>query len=171
MKVFLWVVLTIGFTFAAAASDFDSTAWLAKRARMKAEAIRLRIAYSNLVGKVKSPAENVTMTIETFPDGTIKSNLFAKKAQLFQENRMVYAENAVIRKYDQAGKIVAQIDAGRCVVDRIAKRGWIEGRAKLRYEKHVMDGVGAFFSSPEGYLSVKSKSDLKFTDFKIGGLK
>jgi len=76
---------------------FDSAEWLGKRELFAREAERMRGVYSNCVARLETPAENVTVPIETFPDGSVKVLVSAKRAQYFLESGLVWAEDVVIR--------------------------------------------------------------------------
>lgn len=153
-----------------AMAAFDSTEWLAKREMLTREAERLQAAYTNCLARVKEPAEDVTIPLETFPDGSVKSSIFAKRAVFFADTGMVWAEGVTVKKIDSEGVVVSQIDAKNCVVDRVTKSGWAEGPAKLRHGTTFFDGEGIYFSSPEGYVMVMKKSQIVSKDLKFGGL-
>jgi len=149
---------------------FDSAAWFARRDTLARDAERLRAAYTNCAARVREPAEDVMIPIETFPDGSVKTSVSAKKAMLFLNEGFIWAEGVTVRKLDVEGAVVSQIDAQNCVIDRVAKSGWAEGPAKLRHGSTVFDGEGIYFSSPEGYVKVARKSRIVSKDLKFGGL-
>jgi len=154
-----------------ASAAFDSTGWLAKREMLTREAERLQAAYSNCVSRVREAAEDVVVPIETFPDGSIKSSVFAKKAVFFLDTGLVWAEGVTVKKQDEEGNVLSQIDAEHCVIDRKTKSGWAEGPAKLRHGTTEFTGEDVYFSSPEGYVSVMRKSRIASKDLKFGGLR
>ena len=71
---------------------FNSEEWLGKRELFAREAERLRAAYTNCVARLETPAEDVTIPVETFEDGSVKVMIFAKKAQYFLDKGLVWAE-------------------------------------------------------------------------------
>lgn len=149
---------------------FDSTEWLARREMLSLEAERLRAAFSNCAAKVTEPAEDITVPLETFPDGSVKSSIHAQKAMLFLDSGIVWAEGVTVKKVDAEGKVVAQIDAKNCVVDRLTKSGWADGPAKISHGSTVFEGEGVYFSSPEAYVMVMRNSRIVSKDLKFGGL-
>lgn len=162
----------IPFVFAAAAAEaFDSVEWLAKRDYFIHEAQRMRAAYSNCVAKLEAPAENVSVPLETYPNGAVKVLVKAKRAQYFFDSGLVWAEGVEIRRFGPDGAPDGQIDAQSCVVDRVAKCGWAEGPAKIRHGSSEFGGRGVFFSTPESYVRVEEGSDIRSEDLKFGGLK
>lgn len=153
-----------------ALAAFDSAEWLAKREMLTREAERLRAAYSNCVARVTEPAEDITIPIETFPDGSVKSFVHARKATLFLDTGFVWAAGVTVRKVDTDGKEVSRIDAANCVIDRNTKSGWADGPARLRHGSTTFTGEGIYFSSPEGYVMVLRKSEIYSKDLKFGGV-
>lgn len=154
----------------AVSAAFDSAGWLAKREMLTREAERLQVAYSNCLARVSEAAEDVIVPLETFPDGAVKSSVHAKRAQFFLDTGLVWAADVTVKKLDDEGKVVSQIDAASCVIDRTTKSGWAEGPAKLRHGTTEFEGEGVYFSSPEGYVSVMRRSRIVSKDLKFGGL-
>jgi hypothetical protein len=154
---------------AAGAFAFDSEKWMQKRDDLTHEVERLRAAYAKCVAQLQTPAEDVTVPIETFPDGSVKFVVRAKKAQYFLDSDLVWAEGVVARKFKKDGSLDMTLEAANCVVDRLTKSGWAEGAATLTQGESVFRGKGIYFSSPEGYVRVTQDSDLDSKDLKSGG--
>jgi len=155
----------------AASAAFDSAEWLSQREMFAREAERLQNAYSNLVMKVENPADDIKIPLEVFPDGRVESYIHAQKAVFFQDRNMVWAEGVLVRKLDESGNVVSQIDARNCLFDRETKSGWVEGRARIRHGKAVFHGRGIYFSSPDAYVMVSDESSVESKDLSFGGLK
>ena len=81
---------------AGSAWAFSSEEWLGKRELFAREAERLRAAYTNCVAHLATPADEVTIPVETFDDGSVKVMIFAKKAQYFLDKGLVWAEDVTI---------------------------------------------------------------------------
>ena len=167
MRTFASIAICI--LAAGAANAFDSAEWLGKRELLLREAERLRAAYSNCLSKVLTPAEDVTIPVETFEDGSVKSMVSAKKAQFFQRDGMIWAEGVVITKFAQDGSREACVEAERCRFDRFTKSGWAEGRASFVQGDMRFGGKGVYFSSPESYVHVSAESDFETSDAGTGG--
>ena len=165
MRIFTIVLLLV----AGNALAFDSEEWLGKRELFAREAERLRAAYTNCVAHLETPAEEVTIPVETFEDGSVKVMIFAKKAQYFLDKGLVWAEGVTVRRFKPDGTQEACIEAGNCVVDRFSKSGWAEGPAKVTHGKTTFRGRGVYFSSPEGYVKVLEGTDVDSQDLKFGG--
>ncbi len=165
----LLLLSLVTFTFSSFA--FNSEEWLGKREVLAREAERLRLAYSNCVAQLEVPAENVTVPVETFEDGSVKVMIFAAKAQYFLKQGLIWAEGVTVKKFKQDGTLDAQIDARNCVVDRFSKSGWAEGPATVVHGKTTFRGRGVYFSSPEAYVKVFDESEIDSRDLKFGGVR
>ena len=163
-------ILLLPLLAVSAASAFDSEAWLAKRAVLSEESVRLRRAYDKYSALSQHPSEAVTVTLEQFPDGTAKTVLFAGQAVFFREEKFLWAKGLVIRKYDRGGEVVARIDADKCVIDQTTKSGWCPEHAVVTRKGSRFEGDGVYFSAPESYVSVCSASDLRSSDTKMEAL-
>lgn len=168
MKLFFIIPLLV---FAVSAPAFDSTAWLEKREILSREAERLAVAYTNYAARVSEPAENVSVPVESFPDGAIKTLVQARRAQYFLEEGFIWAENVVVRRYRAPGKLEFRIDARNCIVDRSTKSGWANGKAIVRSDETVFCGDGIYFSAPEGYVSAWNDAKIEMRGVKSGSLK
>lgn len=151
--------------------SFDSKKWMVKREAMSKEASRLRAAYSNFVGQVSTPSEDIVIPLETNPDGSVRTSVSAKRAQFFLDSPMIWAEDLVLCKFDTDGVERMRLEAGKCVIDRVSRTGWIEGHAKLIQGKTTFGGEGVYFSATNGFVSVYSNADVVSADLKFGGLK
>ena len=167
MKRMIVLSLILSATVAAA---FDSEAWFGKREMLTREAERLQAAYSNCLGRVDQPAEGVVVPVEMFPDGSIRLSVEARKAQFFLDTGFIWGEGVIIRRLDEQRRVVSRIDAGKCVIDRNTRSGWIEGRARVSHEDSVFEGENIYFSSPEGYLMSTRSTKLLSKNLKLGGV-
>ena len=153
---------------AMAAQAFDSAEWLEKRQILLREAERLRVAYSNCLSRVKSPAEDVTVPMETFADGSVKTVVKARRAHFFVREGLVWAEGVVIRKFKPDGVQEARVEADSCVVDRATKSGWAQGRALVEHGGTVFRGEDVYFSSPESFVHVSRNMEMESDDLASG---
>lgn len=157
--------------FAFAALDvwaFDSGEWMSKREMLTREAERLQAACAVCAAHLETPAENVLLPVETHPDGSVKTSIFAKRAQIFLDSGLVWGSDVVVRQLATNGTVEAEIEAGRCVVDRGTKSGWIEGHAAARYLANEMEGDGVYFSFPEEFVIISSNTQIRIKGQKIG---
>ena len=159
----LSAVFQISFAFA-----FDSSEWHGKRELFAREAERLMCVYSNCVAKVKEPAENVRIPVETYADGSVKVLVCAGKAQYFLKEGLVWAEDVEVTKHAKGGAVEARLEAKNCLVDRKAKSGWAEGAARVTQGKTTFAGKGVYFSSSDSYVKVFGGSVVESSDLKFG---
>ena len=151
------------------ASAFDSERWFEKRESKMADALRLCAAYSNCVARLEVPAEGVIVPMETFDDGSVKLSIGAKRAQFFLDTNFVWAEDVVIRKFDDTQTEISRVEAKNCVIDRVSKSGWVQGTAKIFHGKTEFSGSDVYFSSGDGYVISTADSSIVSTDLKFGG--
>lgn len=159
------------FAFSLSLPAFNSAKWLAKREAMSDDAVRLQAAYSNCVGRLDAPSEGITIPLETHSDGSVRTSIYAERAQIFQDAPLVWAENLVLTKLDESGREKLRLEAGRCVIDRVARSGWVDGHAKVTQGKTTFEGDGVYFSATNGFVTVYSGADVKSADLKFGGLR
>ena len=146
---------------------FDSADWRGKRELFAREAERLTSAYSNCVARLKEPAENVTIPVETYPDGSVKTLVRADKAQYFFQEGLVWGEGVEVRRLGTNGVVEARIEAKSCVVDRNSRSGWAEGAAKVTQGKTVFSGRGVYFSAADSYVRVFENTSVESDDLKL----
>ena len=148
---------------------FDSAEWHGKRELFACEAERMMAAYTNCCAKVKDPAENVTIPVETYDDGSVKVLVHAGRAQYFLAEGFVWAEDVEVRKLSKGGVVETRLEAKNCIVDSKAKSGWAEGEAKLTQGKTTFAGKGVYFSASDSYVKVFGGSVVESADLKFGG--
>ena len=146
----------------------DLTDALARRNAYSADAAEMRKVYRETAVKVDSPAEDVSVPIEMYPDGSVKSLIHAREAQYFLQDGIVWAKGVTLRQLDRAGREEAVVNAETCVVDRNRKRGWAEGAASADYETHHLEGDNVYFSLDDRYFRIADNARLTTRDFKIG---
>lgn len=154
-----------------AAVRFSVEKWFERRQESMDEAKRLRVIYEKCVEALRSPAEDVTVPVENYADGSVKTSIFAKKAQFFVDDALVWGEGVVVTHFSEKGEEIVSLTAQNCVVDRKSKCGWAEGHAKLTYGGTTVEGDGVYFSLEEEYVIIAENSKIATTDLKLGGLK
>lgn len=153
----------IAAVFAAfAAQAFDSAEWLGQRALLDIEAARLKKAYAKYSVAATSPAETIAFPIESYPDGSVKTSISAKSAQIFVKEGFLWGEGVVIRQFKRDGSVEAKIEADNCIVDRSTRSGWVNGHAHAEFrDEAVLDGDKVYFSVYEEYLKIFENTVLK----------
>lgn len=143
--------------------------WLAKREMLSHEAERLRDAYAHCATNRTELAEEVVLPLDTYEDGSLKTVIKAKNAQILPKEGFILAWGLTILKLDSSGKELSKIEAESCLVDRSTKSGWAEGPGSVVNGKNSFSGENVYFSSLEGYATSFRKSKL-VSDAKSGSV-
>lgn len=144
--------------------------WMDKRARLDEDAERLQIAYTNCIARLTIPSEDMVIPVETYPDGSVKLVIEAKYANLFDNQKFVWARDVVVRKFDEDGEEKTRLEAKECLVDRFSKSGWAQGDGKVTQGPNVFKGRNFYFSSPESFVISYEDSMMEAKEIKSGGL-
>ena len=146
---------------------FDSGKWLAERGD-DSDMLRLRAAYEDCIKKIEAPAENVTFPLETYPDGTVKSRLRAKKAFMFVDTGFIWGEAIRVEQYRPDGKTVESfLTADNCIVDRKSKSGWVAGNAQMDWDGTNIKGRGIYFSFDREFIKIFSQTEIRTKALKL----
>ena len=152
---------------ACAAWAFSSEKWLAERSD-DSDMLRLRAAFAECAKKAVAPAENVSMVLESYPDGKVKSRITAARANIFPDSGFVWAEKIRLEQFDESGtNKTASLDAENCLVDRNSKTGWVDGNANMTYGDSVVKGRGIYFSLTREFIKIFSQSEIRTKGAKI----
>ena len=146
-------LLALALTPFAAAAQFDSEAWLAQYAD-DTEVERLKAAYAKCAEAATTPAENIVLPIEQYPDGRIKSQLTAARAQFFLDTGFVWGADIVVEQYDEKGAVTGSLKADNCLVDRKRVTGWVAGNATARMGDVTITGRGIFFAFKREFVKI-----------------
>lgn len=153
------------------AIGFDSEGWLEKRAVLDREAERLEVLYGKCVKALQTPAENLVVPIENYPDGKVKATVTAARAQYFIDEGIVWGEDVVVREFAPDGSPRAEVVAKNCVVDRSTKSGYVSGHAKVTYGKTTIEGDGIYFSFAEEFVKILSSVVIESREMKVEGVR
>ena len=159
------LAIVVALAFFGAADAFSSAKWMEER-NDDSDMLRLRTAYADCVSKLAQPAENVAFPIESYPDGTVKSRLKAKRAQLFMDTGFIWGEGIRVEEYGKDGKMSGWLTAENCVVDRATRTGWVEGAAMLSSNDTIVKGRGVYFSFGREFIKIFSQSEIRAKGLK-----
>lgn len=166
----LFPALVLAMLPALPAAALDRAGWQEKRALLGAEAERLRAAFARYKARVKDPAEDVVVPIDSFDDGTAKATIHAEKAYYFLQEGMVWGEGVTLRQLRRDGSVEAEVKAASCLVDRETKSGWAEGATEAAYGNRRLSGEGAYFSLAERYFRMVDRTVLVADGVGFGSL-
>ncbi len=153
------------------AMAFDSTAWFEKKRLHEREVARLKAAYGECLKKMVEPAENVTVPVEVFGDGAVRTLIKAEKAHFFLASGMIWGKGVRVIQYRKDRSVEFEITADTCVVDRHSRNGWAPGEAWGRYGGTEISGRGVYFSAHENYVRISENSKVVSSDVKFGEVK
>ena len=152
---------------AVGAAAFSSERWLAKRAD-DSDMQRLRAAFAECAKKTTAPAENVSMVLESYTNGVVKSRITAARATIFPDSSFIWAENIHLEQFDATGtNLTAKLDAENCLVDRKSNTGWVDGNANMIYGDATVKGRGIYFSLESEFIKIFSQSEIRTKGGKI----
>ena len=132
---------------------------------------RLQAAYAVCLARIDRPAEDVVVPVESHPDGTIKVDAKAARAQFFDKEGLVWCGDVTVREFDEKGRLKMELEAVSCVVDRKSKSGWLEGRTVGRVGATELSGRGIYFSCAQEYVKITSEVSIVSSDIKFEGVK
>ena len=162
-RALLWTAVML----AAGAAAFSSERWLAERSD-DSDMHRLRAAFAECSKKTVAPAENVSMVLETYTNGVVKSRITAARAMIFPDSSYIWAEDIHLERFDPTGKIVtAKLDAENCLVDRKTNTGWVDGNANMVYGDASVKGRGIYFSLTREFFKIFAQSEIRTKGGKI----
>lgn len=144
------------------AMAFNSAEWLAA-CRDDKDMMRLQALYESCTTNSFTPAENVVLPLESYPDGTLKSRISAARAFIFIDTGIIWAEGLHVEQFKPDGvTLMGMLRAENCVVDRKTKSGWVKGQARLKWGEVSVSGKGVYFSLEREFIKI-------FKDSQISG--
>lgn len=157
-----WLLLALSLA-ALSASAFDSEAWLGRRDAYGAEAERMAGLFAKYEALSTSPAENIELPVETWPDGSVRVSVGARQAQFFLNEGFLWGRGVKLSRYREDGSLEAQIDAEDCLVDRVRRSGWAQGLATAKYGDEVrLEGRRVYFSFTNRYVRIGEATRLDY---------
>lgn len=151
-------------TFAAAAGTGRCEAWAQDEAR-------LRAAYEACLPRIDRPSTGIYIPVELFPNGAVKVEAYAEKAQVFEQEGLVWCDGVTLREFEPTGEMKMTCTAAGGVVDRKQRSGWMHGAAQVRYGQTFLSGEGIYFSFSDEFVKISSKVAITSTALKFEGVK
>ncbi len=131
---------------------------------------RLKAEYAKCLDKVKKPSQDITVPIESHPDGSVKVDVSALKAQFFDKEGFVWCSDVTVREYNLDGSVRMELKAKNCLLDRTSRSGWLDGPAYATYGKTKIGGCGIYFSFADEFVKISSKVIVESSDIKFEGV-
>lgn len=154
-------ILLLSLTFAFGEADVD--AWFD---------LHTDAEWSDLAGQwqakraaMDAPVENLTLPVESWDNGAVKTRLKAKRAQLL-DLRYVFALGVTIEMFSADGKRTGYLEADDCLFDRKGRRGYCKGTVKGSRDGDEISSEGMYFSAANRYVRLLSRGEIRTGRFK-----
>lgn len=169
MSRFILVFYTAFAAFVLFADDeaFDLAS---STARFSEDEARLKAEYKKYVKKVDKPSEEIVVPVENHPDGSLKVEVCAGKAQFFNKDAIIWCGDVIVREFGLDKKLKMELEADTCIIDRNTKSGWINGLGKGHYGKTKIQGRGIYFSFSEEFVKILSNVMVESSEIKFEGV-
>ena len=149
---------------ALAAEAFDLDAWSAKCAEADEISAKMRTLYGKYASEAVDPALDLSIPVETYPSGAIKTLLTADKARVIFGSDYVWGEGVRIGQFSETGSTQSLVFAQSCLVNRVSKSGWIEGHARADHAGAQLEGDGVYISLDGFFAHISSNAFVKVRD-------
>jgi len=116
--------------------------------------------WSTVKSAMTSPVENLMLPLDYFPNGGLKAQLRAKKAQMFLDG-LIFAEGVNVELLTEDGKPDGRLTAEGCLFDRKAKRGYCEGRVTVEKSGDRLKGRGMCFSIDDQFIKILNDCEIR----------
>lgn len=152
---------------ASCAQAFDSRAWL--EARNDDSCVkRLQTALLECRNKGDAlPAEYVTLPIERFDNGRVRTRIYAEKAWVFPKEDFILAEGVHVTRLKEDLSVDIDFTAAGVIVDRKTKEGWVEGQAEIHTPGVTASGCGVYISFENETARVLSRTRIVLPGLKL----
>lgn len=141
-----------------------------KLAGADADRDRLAKAYDECMERLGRPALEVSIPVEAHPDGSVKIDATAERAQFFDKEGLVWCGGVTVREYSPGGDVEMEFRAEGCLVDRKARTGWAPGRVEGRRAGTKIEGSGFYFSFGGEFVRMYGNVRISSTDMDFGGM-
>ena len=166
MRVAVSIVAALA---ALSARAFDLDAWKVKCARTAELSSRMRSLYAKYAAEAVDPALDISIPVETYPAGSVKTVLSAEKARVIFGSDYIWGEGVTICQFAETGATQSVVRARSCIVNRVEKTGWVEGRAEADHGGAHLEGDGVYISLDGFFASIASNALVRVSDVKLGG--
>ena len=118
-----------------------------------------------------TPIENLSLPLESHPNGRIKALLRADQALVPVEG-VVRGKGVVVELYDRDGVLECLIIADNCIFDRATQRGYCKGTVRIERRDARITGEGMVWMVREQGAKILSKAKVRLNRFTkdMGGL-
>lgn len=155
-------LLLAGLT-ASAAEDAEVDRWFNRHAPGLWQPLAEK--YASVKAAMTTPVENLMLPLDHHPNGRIKAQLRAQKAQIFLDG-MIFAEGVSVELLKDDGQPDGLLTAAGCLFDRNAKHGYCEGPVSLEKSGDRLKGRGMYFSFEEQFIKILNECEIRTSRIK-----
>lgn len=122
-----------------------------------------------------SPAKDVRLPVQSWPNGRAKTMIFAKAAWVTLDMQGVRARTVHVEHYREDGSLTGALDAEEVLVDRTTKLAVVKGRISGNFGADKLTGVGALIDFETQYVKILRRAQIETgrlgkADFTARGL-
>lgn len=114
-----------------------------------------------LVVLAQEPIEGLRLPLEFYPDGTLKTELFARRATV-RPDMTIAASGIVFRVFATNGTVDLTITAEDAECSRETQTGWSEKAVSIRQGDMLLTGEGFKWNGADGTLRILRKARVSF---------
>ncbi|MDD3544085.1 MAG: hypothetical protein PHG96_01845 [Kiritimatiellae bacterium] len=107
-----------------------------------------------------SPVENLLLPLDHFPNGRVRAQLAAEKAQVFADG-IIFAEGVKVALFNDSGAPDGCLTAEGCIFDRNTKNGYCEGPVSMEKDGDRLKGRGMYFSFERQSIIILSNCEIR----------
>ena len=160
-------VISFVLSLASASFAFDAKSWLSGIAKHENRLAALKAQYRLFDALTNEPASDISIPVETFPSGAVKTLLQARRARFQAQSDYVWGEKVKVLQFAENGATQAVINASTCVVDRKNKLAWCKGLADASFDNNFLEGEGVFLSMDRRFLHIFTDAFVKVKGVKL----
>lgn len=112
-----------------------------------------------------SPVENLMLPLDHHPNGRIRAQLRAKKAQLFLDG-LIFAEEVSVDLMTDEGAPDGRLTAEGCLFDRKERHGYCEGKVSMEKSGDRLKGRGMYFSFEGQFIKILNDCEIRTNRMK-----
>lgn len=113
------------------------------------------------------PANNISLPIKSYPNGTAEVMLYAKHMKMSEDMMLFKAENAVVRVFTEEGTIQTVLWAQTVIFDRKTMLGYVPDLIFVQNLNDRLTGRKAYIDTDANYVEIIDKGVLESSKLKI----
>lgn len=116
--------------------------------------------------KMTTPIENLSLPLETHPNGMVRARLNARHSQIFEDGT-IFASGVKVILYSEKGEVQGSLSAGDCIFEKQGSHGYCRGSVEVQYGTDTLKGIGMYFSISGEYIKILSNCEIRTQRFQV----